>query len=411
MAHGAITTVSLNKFGGLPTENWEDFESLFRSTREIVNINGAQAADFLKIHLKDSALQYYHTLPNDVRADVNLCLVRLRDHFSNPNLREVHLIELENQKFDHKKQTPEQFLVKIQNLAKLAYPEAVNPAVAPVDPALDAAAENARVEQANRENEERTRFHQRERQRQVRRLFIRSMPNWLRIKLLEKPEDTTVEDLCTQARKTLILHKLCPIDDWSRDAFSEINPSDLTVNLASAIADISTKMETKMNALADQFEQSKLEKVVQNSKRNDQSSSKNDGNNDRGRYNNRYRGQGRRNQNRYRGNNRNNNNWNRSRNSFQRPFYNTPYGTNMPPTQQMGQQFTQMQWQPDQQGTSSGQFHMPQVEYSNVLCHTCGYPNHYSTNCTMRNRSQNRGGQYPFNNAGNQQNQPDNQKN
>ena len=118
MAHGAITTVSLNKFGGLPTENWEDFESLFRSTREIVNINGAQAADFLKIHLKDSALHYYHTLPNDVRADVNRCLVSLRDHFSNPNLREVHLIELENQKFDHKKQTPEQFLVKIQNLAK-----------------------------------------------------------------------------------------------------------------------------------------------------------------------------------------------------------------------------------------------------------------------------------------------------
>ena len=125
------------------------------------------------------------------------------------------MIELENIKYDSKAQTPEEFLVKFQKLAKLAYQDSIPDPVPAVNPDLKADAEENRVAAANDANAERLRFHTRERERQSRRLFIKSMPNWLRIKLLERPEETPVQDLCMQARKTLIVQKLYPVDEWS----------------------------------------------------------------------------------------------------------------------------------------------------------------------------------------------------
>ena len=39
------------------------------------------------------------------------------------------------------------------------------------------------------------------------------MPEWLRAKLLDHPEKTTVEDLCLFARKQLSIHNRCETDE------------------------------------------------------------------------------------------------------------------------------------------------------------------------------------------------------
>ena len=57
MAAAAQSTVSLPKYGGSSTDNRTDFEFLFRSIIEVTGIANAQRVGFLKLHLKDSALQ------------------------------------------------------------------------------------------------------------------------------------------------------------------------------------------------------------------------------------------------------------------------------------------------------------------------------------------------------------------
>ena len=47
------------------------------------------------------------------------------------------------------------------------------------------------------------------------------MPIFIRRKLLEQPEERTVGDLCTLARRTLYLNQICEVDDWNANAFSE----------------------------------------------------------------------------------------------------------------------------------------------------------------------------------------------
>ena len=59
-----------------------------------------------------------------------------------------------------------------------------------------------------------------ERERHIIRLFKKAMPNFIRLKLLEEPEDATIQELCANARQKLILGELCPVDHWSRDVFN-----------------------------------------------------------------------------------------------------------------------------------------------------------------------------------------------
>ena len=64
------------------------------------------------------------------------------------------------------------------------------------------------------------------------------MPNFITLKLLEEPENATIQDLCTKARQKLILGELCPVDDWSRDGFNEMN-NDNTDKLLNVITKMS----------------------------------------------------------------------------------------------------------------------------------------------------------------------------
>ena len=69
-AQAAQLTVSLPKYGGSTTDNWTDFESLFRSIVEAIGFADSQRVGFLKLHLKDSELEFFHTLDENTRTDL-----------------------------------------------------------------------------------------------------------------------------------------------------------------------------------------------------------------------------------------------------------------------------------------------------------------------------------------------------
>ena len=136
MAAAAQSTVTRPKYGGRSTANWTYFESLFRSIVEVTGIATAQRVGFFKLYLKDSALHFFHTLDKNTRADLEKSITALKNHFCNPNLKEIHHINLQNMKFKHETESPEVFLVKPLNLASKAYPTPVDIPVAPVDGAV-----------------------------------------------------------------------------------------------------------------------------------------------------------------------------------------------------------------------------------------------------------------------------------
>ena len=183
MAHAQI---SIEPFGGSDNEDFAQFEQLFQGYVGVAGIANAQQANFLQLHLRDSALRFYQTLPALTRADVPLSLAALRDHFCNPQLQEVHVLKLEQSKFDIKRDSPENFLVNLTKKAQRIYPTPDLPAVAPLD------AERLDAENDHRNN-------------QNKRLFIKGMPNWLRSKMMEQPVATTVQELCNLARKQMTI--------------------------------------------------------------------------------------------------------------------------------------------------------------------------------------------------------------
>ena len=107
-------------------------------------------------------------------------------------------------------------------MAIQAYPDPVAAPVHPADPALPAADEAARIAAANAANAQNLLFAQTERENYIKRYFTKSMPGWLRAKLLEQPENT-VDDLCLVARKQLTIQNLCKTDDYAEGAFSEMS--------------------------------------------------------------------------------------------------------------------------------------------------------------------------------------------
>ena len=94
------------------------------------------------------------------------------------------------------------------------------------------------------------------------------MPGWLRAKLLEQPENTIVEDLCTFARKQLSIHDLCKTDDSVMDAFSEMGPS-VTDTLVTALTKLSTSRETMDNRLNEMSKKSEERNTTSTNQFND----------------------------------------------------------------------------------------------------------------------------------------------
>ena len=420
----AQAQIQLKPYSGLEKESFREFEHLLRSYLAVAGIANAQQANFLQLHLRDAALRFFQTLPDATRGDFDLSLTALRDRFCNPQLQELHVLTLENLKFDSKTDSPENFLVTLQTKALKAYPDPNLVPVAPIDgAAADAAAEQTRFDQETARNAEQLRSAQEARSNQIRRQFIKNMPGWLRAKLLEQPETTPVEDLCTFARKQLTIHNLCKIDDSPMDAFSEMRPS-VTDNLVTALTKLSTSQEAldnRLNEISKKFEErntalsnqlDNVQKLQTESAAQNQNSQSQRGSfgNQRGQNPN-YHGYRGGNRGRYRGNNGRGYRGNRS--NYRQPWgqrpryqaqnqnfqnYNPGWQNNatnqgqpsFPPPNTETQQPTFEVFTPDPN-------YMPYTQQSSVTCHKCGYPNHLAPNCTVVGPSPRRGAQMPFN--------------
>ena len=140
MAHAQVT---VEPFGGSDTEYFAQFEQLFQGYVGVAGIANDQQANFLQLHLRDNALQFFQTLPALTRANVPLSLAALRDHCCNPQLQEVHVLKLEQSKFDIKKDSPDNYLVELTEKAQRAYPTPDLPAVATIDGTQAGAAADA----------------------------------------------------------------------------------------------------------------------------------------------------------------------------------------------------------------------------------------------------------------------------
>ena len=242
----ANAQITIEPFCGAENENFREFEQLFRGIIGVAAVPGGQQVTFLQLHLRDAALRFFQTLDAATRANIDLTLAALGDHFCNVQLQEVHILKLEQQKFDSKKDTPENFLVTLQTKAQRAYPVPDLPAVAPfalagLDPG-PASAEQTRFDSETATRAARLQAAEDHKNEQVKRIFIKAMPGWLRSKIMEQPPTTPVQDLCTFARQQMTIREMCRKEDYPEDGFNEVSPC-LSENLINALSKLTANQE------------------------------------------------------------------------------------------------------------------------------------------------------------------------
>ena len=395
----ANAQITVEPYSGSEKESFRQFEQLFRGFIGVAGVAAAQQANFLQLHLRDAALRYFQTLPAPTRADVDLSLTALRDHFCNQDLQEVHVLKLEQLRFDSKKDTPENFLVNLQTKAQRAYPTPVLPAVRALALPGDAgpldAAEQTRFDGETAARAARLQAAEANKNEQVKRIFIKAMPGWLRSKLMEQIPATPVEDLCTLARRQMTIRDMCRKEDYPEDGFNEISDTvqDNLINALSKINQNQDALEKKIEQLDNKITVTEAAKEPQTSSYGYQraqapttldhhqiaqdqakfaSAFHNPANFNEYRkvrsYSENTRG-------RFYANRGNPNMRPRFTNPNPQPFY--PRGGYQP----------RMPRGP----------YMPVTRASGTFCYTCGYPNHKSSQCSQqRGRPNNRGAQFPF---------------
>ena len=176
--------------------------------------------------LLDRALQFFTTLAQATRDDFNAAITALRNHYCNPNLRELHKLLLHNLKIDHKNGIPEDSLVQVQIKATQAYPNPLFPPITPDDPPNNQATLDNAVNERNW---------------RIKEILTNTIPN-LKRKLLDQNDTATVQDLCTVARRQMVFFELCPSDDWTRDALNEVS-SALSENIVGALTKLTQQQE------------------------------------------------------------------------------------------------------------------------------------------------------------------------
>ena len=384
----AQSNITLSKFAGGDHENWHNFETLLRSTVVVADVPNARRPGFLKLHLEGPALQFFQTLDAAVQGHFENAITALRNHYCNPQLVELHKIKFENLKFDIKTTTPEDYLVKVLTVASQAYPQ---PAAAVIAPVGAAPGDQARFDTETRDELERQWNATSERERLVKRHFIKSMPNWIKIKLLDQPEAATVQDLCTLARKRLIVNELCPTDDYTRDAFSELQHSDKLENALIKLTETQTSLQTQISSLS----QDLTEKMCALENKYDTKTAN---------YNNPGASRWERQQWQSTGGNY------KPNTMYHTPKYGNPPSVRVPPNSSRYGQYYGTTYRtprpatytyPSNTGTTyydpqgNPRFHLPVINSAQIICNVCGYPNHLARNCTFKS-TPNRNAQIPF---------------
>ena len=77
---------------------------------------------------------------------------------------------------------------------------------------------------------------------QIKRFFIKSMPNWPRPKLLERPDTDTIDQLCILASQQIAIKEICNREEYFDDGFNEITESN-TDKMLKAITVISNNQK------------------------------------------------------------------------------------------------------------------------------------------------------------------------
>ena len=77
---------------------------------------------------------------------------------------------------------------------------------------------------------------------QKKRFFIKFMPNWLKPKLLERPDTDTMDQLCTLASQKFANREMCNREEYYDDGFNEITESN-TDKMLKAITVISNNQK------------------------------------------------------------------------------------------------------------------------------------------------------------------------
>ena len=143
-----------------------------------------------------SSSENYHKQPE---MTFDAAITALRNHYCNPNLRELHKLQVHNLKFDHKNGSPGDFLVQVQVKATQAYPDPVFP-LNPPSNQPNAQAEIDRVQNAQDANQATLDNAVKERNRRMKEIFTNAMPKFTKRKL-EQNGAEKVHDLCTVARR------------------------------------------------------------------------------------------------------------------------------------------------------------------------------------------------------------------
>ena len=234
----ADAQINITPFSGSETDNFNEFEQLITGAIGVAAIAAAQQANFLQLHLKD-ALRYFLTLPEATRLVFEDSITALRNRFTQDDLREIRIIKLENQKFNPKTDTVKNFLAKLRTEANKAYlaPEIV---VAPTG-ADDPEARSFERETAARDSALQM-SENRKKNEQIKRFFIKSMPNWLKPKLLERPDTDTIDQLCSLASQQIAIREMCNREEYFDDGFNEITESN-TDKMLKAITVISNNQK------------------------------------------------------------------------------------------------------------------------------------------------------------------------
>ena len=235
------------------------------------------------------------------------------------------------------------------------------------------------------------------------------MTTFNRLNFLEEPENATIQELCTKARQKLILRKLCPVDDWSRDGFNEMSThkSEKFLTVLTKMTETQNSLENRINALTENISQPPQETASQNTDQNFNSQQKWRGDL-RGRF---YQNRGNRGiilikdrllpepQSKSR------NIWNnfrgtfRGRNDFRRQNYRGINRGNYSNHDSRNQNFRQYDNQNAEMTLNTGNVegHIETTAFSQKVFCSSGYPNHTSRICEARGRSSSRGGQILFN--------------
>ena len=60
---------------------------------------------------------------------------------------------------------------------------------------------------------------------QIKRFFIKSMPNWLTPKLLERPDTDKIDQFCALASQQIAITEICNREEYFDNGFNEITES------------------------------------------------------------------------------------------------------------------------------------------------------------------------------------------